>query len=76
MSLAQAAKLATIFGVILAAIIAGFSGLAWATTQAIDYSTVKSTVAAHTQTLQNIESKLDQIRVEIVTTPFVGKVSP
>jgi len=76
MSLAQLTKLATIFGVILAAIIAGFSGLVWATTQAIDYSTVKSTVAAHTQTLERIESKLGQIRAEIVTTPLVGRVAP
>ena len=76
LTLAQAAKLATIFGVILAAIIAGFSGIAWGVTQAVDYSTVKSTVAAHTQTLQHIESKLDQIRAEIVTTPLVGKVAP
>ena len=65
MTLAQAAKLATVFGVILAAIIAGFSGLAWATTQAIDYSTVKSTVAAHTETLKRIETKLDQIQTEV-----------
>lgn len=65
MTLAQAAKLATIFGVILAVIIAGFSGLAWATTQAIDYSTIKSTVAAHTDTLKRIEGKLDQIQKEV-----------
>ena len=76
MTLAQMTKLATIFGVILAAIIAGFSGLAWATTQAIDYSTVKSTVAAHTETLRRIEGKLDQIRVEVITTPQFGKVGP
>lgn len=66
MSLAQAAKLATIFGVILAAVIAGFSGLAWATTQAIDYSTVKSTVSAHTETLKRIEGTLEQIRAQVV----------
>lgn len=65
MTLAQAAKLATVFGVILAAVIAGFSGLAWATTQAIDYSTVKATVAAHTDTLKRIETKLDQIQTEV-----------
>ena len=66
MSLAQAAKLATIFGVILAAVIAGFSGLAWATTQAIDYSTVKATVSAHTETLKRIEGTLEQIRAQVV----------
>lgn len=69
MPLAQAAKLATVFGVILAAIIAGFSGLAWATTQAIDYSTVKSTVAAHTDTLKRIETKLDAIQSEVKKEP-------
>ena len=66
MSLANAAKLATIFGVIIAAVIAGFSGLAWATTQAIDYSTVKSTVSAHTETLKRIEGTLEQIRAQVV----------
>jgi hypothetical protein len=69
MSLAQAAKLATVFGVVLAAIIAGFSGLAWATTQAIDYSTIKSTVAAHTDTLKRIETKLDAIQSEVKKEP-------
>jgi len=70
MSLAELTKLATIFGVILAAIIAGFSGLAWATTQAIDYTTVKSTVSAHTETLKRIEDKLNTIQSEIRKAPI------
>ena len=76
MTLAQAAKFATIMGIILTAVVAGFSGLAWATTQAVDYGTVKATVDAHTKMLEKIDAKLDQIRTEIITTPFVGKVSP
>ncbi len=65
MTLTQAVKFAAIMGFILSAVVAGFSGLAWATTQAVDYGTVKSTVAAHTETLKRIEGKLDQIQSEV-----------
>ena len=76
MTLTQIAKMAAIVAVILGCVTAAFSGLAWGITQAVDYGTVKATVAHHTQTLDRIEGKIDMLRKETVTAPLIGKVAP